>query len=973
MTLYNPHQIEKEVQALWKKNSTPEKLVKLDPKKPKFYLLDGPPYVNYTPHVGHVKTTAFKDIWGKFKCMQGHAVWFQPGFDCSGLPIENAVEKKLGIKSKQDIEKLGVKRFIRECKKLAEENKPAWMDIYKKLGAWKAWLEPYMTYKDYYLESGWWTIKQIYNKGLLVEGHKPGFWCSHCETTLAGYEVTDSYKNVEDPSLYLKFPVHGEEKTCLLVWTTTPWTLLSNVAIAAHPDENYVKVEIMTGEKFILAEKRLEVLTELDIGYKIVDKFKGKKLEGMRYHGVVDVELQREMDKKFHYVIMSIKLLKKRAASKIAGERKDEFEDFVTMETGTGLVHTAPGLGDYKVGEHYKLPFLSPIDDQGKFTEDGGKYKGIHVKKADPIIIEDIEKNGKLLHVGRVTHSYPLCWRCKTPLIYRMSKQWFLNIDKIRKDMIKGNKSVKWLPGFGGEQFNEQLRSAPDWAITRQRYWGIPMPVWVCEKCESKKVIGSRKELAQESIEKIPQDADIHKDTVDSIRLKCKCGGKMERVKDIMDVWFDSGISPWASLGYPFKNEDMFEKLWPVDLIDESQDQIRGWFYTLMVCSQATFDKKPYNIVCMNGWTLDEKGNKMSKSLGNVVTAEDAYKTLGADLLRLYYCHDNPPWETQKFSFREAKDLGKVLNVLWNTYMFIKTYAARPGKIPEKLNIEDKWVLSRINSVIKEMTEYMENFEFHKASRLVVDFVLNDFSRWYIKIIRDRVSPTYNGEDKKAAQTVLIYVLEKTVKLLAPISPFVTEKIYQNVFGGDSVHNSSWPEPEKKCVDSMLEEEMAKVKDMIELAGALRQDLKIKLRWPVSELIVSGEKMEAAVKNLEPVINNMANVKSARFSKAVRGQKKSDKGITIGFGNVLMDEALIRELVRNIQEVRKKNGFNVYDKIELFVKSGKDTETVLKKFENEIKQGVGAKSIVIGDVKHSKGKLEFEKKHIDFGFKKVVK
>ncbi|MBU0530067.1 MAG: class I tRNA ligase family protein, partial [Nanoarchaeota archaeon] len=426
---------------------------------------------------------------------------------------------------------------------------------------------------------------------------------------------------------------------------------------------------------------------------------------------------------------------------------------------------------------------------------------------------------------------------------------------------------------------------------------------------------------------------------------------------------------PWASLGYPFQNKDLFEKLWPIDLIDESVDQIRGWFYTLMVCSQATFNKPPYKTVCMNGWTLDEKGEKMSKSLGNVVWAEDAYNKIGADLLRLYYCYDNPPWETHKFGYRKAEDIGKSLNVLWNTYLFINTYAKK-AEIPKYLKIEDKWILSRINTVIHEMTEYLEKFEFHRGGRLIVDFILNDFSRWYIKIIRDRVSPTYKGEDKKTAGAVLMYVLEKAVRLLAPISPFITEKIYQEAFGGKSVHMSSWPESEKKYVDTKLEEHMSAVKNVIEIAGALRQDKRIKLRWPVSELIVSGEKLEDAVKTLEPVINTMANVKSTKFSKKIVGGK-TEGGITVDFGKVLMDEALLRELVRNVQEVRKKSKFNVHDSISLFIKSDKETEKVLKGFEDRIKQGVGAKTVVMGQIKHQKGKLEFEKKIVDFGFEKV--
>lgn len=453
-TQYDPKRIEKEVQQLWKDKRIPERITDFakSGNRKKFYLLDGPPYVNGIPHVGHVKTTTFKDIWGKFKKMQGFDVWFQPGFDCSGLPIENAVEKKLGIKSKKDIEKLGVENFIKACRELAEQNLHVWMNLYKSLGAWRGWQEPYLTYKDYYLESGWWTIKRMHEKGLLAEGTKPSFWCPHCETVLSGYEVTDSYKNMEDPSIFIKFPVAGKKSTSspsgeqlvskeyFLVWTTTPWTLPANVAICVHPDETYVKARV-GGEILILAEKRLEELHRLEVGYTVLEKFPGKKLEGMAYEPVLDVPLQHELDKnpKAHKVILSIPIMKKRVASKTLAKKatheRDEFSHVVDMETGSGIVHIAPGHGevDNRLGKHYKLPEPSPVDDEGKLTTDAGEFGEHFVKKADALIIDKLEKTGRLLAVEKITHSYPLCWRCKSPLIYRMSSQWFLRLDSLRE------------------------------------------------------------------------------------------------------------------------------------------------------------------------------------------------------------------------------------------------------------------------------------------------------------------------------------------------------------------------------------------------------------------------------------------------------------------------------------------------------------------------------------------------------------
>jgi len=957
--MYNPQEIEKEVQDFWRKEKVPEKVTKFDSKKKKFFLLDGPPYINYVPHVGHVKTTTFKDVWGKFKTMQGHSVWYQPGFDCSGLPIENAVEKKLGITSKRDIEKMGVGKFIGECKKLAEKNLPVWLDIYKKLGAWRGWLEPYMTYKNHFLESGWWSVKQMYERGLLVEGNKSGYWCSHCETVLAGYEVTDSYKQVTDPSIFVKFPVRGEKNTFFLVWTTTPWTLPSNVAIAVHPNENYVKVEV-SGEKLILAEKRLSALEELEIGYKVLEKIPGKKLEGMKYNGVVDTPLQKEMDKKFHYIILSIKLLKKRSASKV-GEGEDVFEDFVTMDTGTGLVHSAPGLGDHKIGEHYNLAFLSPIDDHGNFTEGAGKYKGLYVKKADKVIIEDLESNGLLLYSGQTTHSYPLCWRCKTPLIYRMSEQWFVKLDTLREKMIKDSKKVKWLPGFGKDRFHEVLTTAPDWAVTRQRYWGIPLPIWVCSSCKSKKVIGSVKELRESSVKQMPKDVDLHKDVVDNIQLKCHCSGSMVRVKHIMDVWFDSGITPWASLGYPFKNKELFEKLWTVDLIDESQDQTRGWFYTLMLCGQSVWGKTPYRTVCLNGWVLDRKGDKMSKSLGNVVWATDGYKELGSDLLRLYYCSEVAPWDTQKFSIRAAKDLERVLNVLWNTSLFVQTYGSDAKA--RQLEPEDEWIVSRLNSLVKNVTNHYETFYFHMVGRELVEFLLNDFSRWYIKLVRDRVSPFYKGSDKESAQWTMRHVLETAVKLLAPVCPFISEKIYKDLTG-NSVHLSRFPREDKKKINPKLEEKMEAVKQMMEVLNALRQDKKIKLRWPVDKIFVQSN---LELKELEGVINRMGNTKEVVFVSKVTGKAKEFPGGSIAIGSVIKEEALVRELIRKVQSLRKKAGLRVNEQIQLTLETDPKTEKLLKRFEQDIVSGTGSSRVTF-DKQKPRGSLEFDNRKISISF-----
>lgn len=975
--MYNYKEIEKRVVEFWRRKKIPEKIVRMNWNKKKFYLLDGPPYVNGIPHVGHAKTTIFKDIWGKFKYMKGFSVWFQPGFDCGGLPIENKVEELLGIKSKTEIEtNIGVDRFINECKKFAKGNEPKWLKFYKKIGAWRGWLNPYLTSENYYLESGWWTVKKWFEKGLLIEGKRPGFWCPHCETVLAGIEVSESYKNIEDPSIIVKFPIKGKKNEYFLVWTTTPWTLPANVAIVVHPEEIYMKIE-SNGERYIIAEKRIIEFEKLGMKYTIIEKYKGKTLEGIKYEPVLDVPIQKELKKypNVHQILLSIPVMKKRVASKVQMKKMvkiDEFGHMVTMDTGTGLVHTAPGHGDVdnRLGKHYNLPEVSPVDEKGRFTSEVGKYKGMFVKNADRFIIEELKKRGFLLYSGKIIHSYPLCWRCKTPLIYRMSRQWFLKMDILREKILRAMKTVKWLPKFAGERYHNIVIDAPDWAVTRQRYWGIPLPVWVCEKCGSKKVIGSIEELRKASITKLPKHIDLHKHVVDRIKLKCSCGGEMVRDPDIMDVWFDSGISPWASLGYPFKNKDLFEKLWKIDLVDESQDQIRAWFNTLMICSFATFDTEPYKIVCLNGWTLDEKGEKMSKSLGNVIFAEDAYKELGADLMRLYICSDVPPWNTQKFSIKNAKELRRFFIILWNTFKFIKTYS--------NVNIlemdikafkkEDLWLLSKVNSLTRDVTEHIEKFEFHYASRKLINFVMNDFSRWYIKLIRDRVSPNYLGNDKISAQYTMEYVLERVIKLLAPFTPFISEYIYIERYGKKSVHLSEWPKPHPIYIDIKLENYMEIIKSIIESANAERQEKGIKLRWPIDKMVIKcDDKVKKAVNVLKDIIKVMANVKDVLVLERLNKGREFEGGI-LALGNVIKDEAFIRELIRKIQISRKKEGLIISQKIYLFLKTDGKTKNLLKNFEKELKRGVGANKIYFEEPKENIDKLVFEGRKVEFGF-----
>ncbi|MGC8993415.1 MAG: isoleucine--tRNA ligase [Candidatus Aenigmatarchaeota archaeon] len=969
--------VEDRIRRFWEEKQIIKKLTdfELNKNKPKFYLLDGPPYVNAEPHVGHIKTTTFKDVWSKFKLMQGYFSWFQPGFDCHGLPIENMVEKELKIKSKKEIEeKIGVEKFIELCREKARGNEKAWLELYKKLGAWRGYLEPYMTLENYYIESAWWTIKQIAERGMIYQGEKPTYWCPHCQTSLSGYEVTDSYAEVKDPAIYVKFPIEGRKNEYIVIFTTTPWTLVSNVAIAVKGDEYYVKVSF-GDEKLIFAEKRLKALEEiLGKELKIEEKFLGEKLKGLKYKPVLDVPAQRYLDnnENARKIYLSIPVLKsksyKHGVLEKAEKMKEEFFDFVNVEEGSGCVHVAPGHGpeDYYLGQHYNLPALSPIDDEGKFTEDAGFLKGMFVKDADKIIIEELKKKNLLLHSSWIIHSYPLCWRCKSPLIFRLTKQWFISVDEIKEKMIEENKKVKWLPEFGKERFHNWLKDAVDWCISRQRYWGIPLPIWVCEKCKNVKVIGSLKELKENSKTKIEDSIDLHKNEVDKIVLKCeKCGSDMKRVPDIIDVWFDSGIAPWASLGYPFRNKEVFERLWPVDLVDESQDQIRGWFYSLMFTSVAIFGRSPYKSVAMNGWVLDEKGEKMSKSLGNVVWAKDALEKLGTDVLRLYYCWESSPWEQQNFSFKSAEEVRRSLNILWNTFLFFKTYSEKEFEFKiEDLKVEDRWILSKLNSLIKEVTNHFENFEFEKVGRKILNFAIEDLSRTYVKIIRDRAWIT--SKDRNTPLSVLKICLTTISKLLAPISPFISEEIYQQLEGNyeKSVYESGWPKEDEKLIDKKLEESFDYAKEFTEAILALREKARIKIRQPLKEAFIPFEIGEA-----KEIIKILSNVKEVKVGEA-KGLLEIDTKYGKVFLNTeineeLYEEGIFREIVRAVQEERKNRKMNVWEKINLRI--SENAEKILEKFGEKLMEEVGAESILVEDLKDGK-KVELEKETILFDF-----
>ncbi|MCF7866760.1 isoleucine--tRNA ligase, partial [Candidatus Woesearchaeota archaeon] len=651
---YDYKEVEKEIRLHWRKIELLKKIQEQNVNGDSYFLLDGPPYANNIPHVGHIRNTVYKDFYIRLAMMQGKNVLFQPGFDTHGLPIENVVEKKLGLKSKKEINQLGIKKFCDTCKENATNYKEDWLKTYEKLGSWYSWKEPYLTYDNNYIESVWWSFKKMWDKGMVYEGKKPVFWCPKCETALAGYETTDSYAEKEDPLIIVKFKVKNTENDHLLVFTTTPWTLPANVAIIVKGDADYVKTKTNQGN-LIIAKNLLTLLQDLKINYEIIEEFKGEKIDGLEYEPILDVPTQQELTKnpKTQRVYMSIQLLKERVNAKVAAKlgikSGDIHEDFVSVDDGTGLVHCAPGHGktDNLVGIKYGLPNISPLDDQCRFTDDAGKYEGLFVKDADKTIIEDLKKQGKMLYAHKITHSYPLCWRCKSPLIFRLSNQWFLKTDTIKKQMLKANEDVVWQPEFAGERFQTWVENAEDWNFSRQRFWGIPIPIWKSEQGELK-VIGSIEELEKELGEKLPKDFDLH--TIGEIKFKSKTGNEMTTIGDIFDVWFDSGSAPYAAFHYPFENKEKFESHYPVDRINESQDQVRGWFYSLMFCGMGAIEKEPYKTISMPAWVVDKDGEKMSKSLGNFIGAEEAMDGYGADNVTLYYCSDVDPASTARFN-----------------------------------------------------------------------------------------------------------------------------------------------------------------------------------------------------------------------------------------------------------------------------------------------------------------------------------
>jgi isoleucyl-tRNA synthetase len=831
---------EEEVQKYWEKNSIFAEVCDSKKGAKKFYFCQGPPFTSGHAHIGHAWNHTIKDCYLRYKTMQGYDILRRAGWDMHGLPIEVKVEETvLESRSKKEIEEYGIDNFVSECKKFALRNMNHMTQQLKRLGAWLDWDDPYMTLDRQYMESVWFGIKKAHEKNLLYESEQVIHWCPRCETAMAGYEVKDEYRNVTDDSIYVKAKVKDKEEY-ILIWTTTPWTLPANTGIAVHPDYVYVRAKA-DGEVIILAKERLSVLGD-DV--KVLEEFSGSKLKDMEYLPILDIPLQKGVPRR---VVMA--------------------PDLVHLEEGSGCVHIAPGHGeeDASVGKKNSLVMLSPVDDSGLFTME--PYKGVYIRDANRLIIESLRETGRLLREEKITHSYPHCWRCKTPLLLRSTKQWFLAVSKIREKLLEKNKEIIWIPDWiGSGRFENWLTEAKDWCISRQRYWNTPLPVWRCT-CGKMEVVGSISELSEKSVKKLDLETlDLHRPTIDAVKLKCSCGKEMTRVKHVMDVWLDSGSASWANLHYPAQ-KDMFE-LFPADFITEGSDQTRGWFYSLLVCGVIAFDRAPYKKVLYHGFTLDSDGRKMSKSLGNVVDPEDVINKHGADVLRFYMLWAAALHEDLRFSWEGVATIDKFFNIMWNTYSFAKTYMDIDGfdatkKHPVQLESEDVWLMSRYNTTLTEVTLALEELRLNDASRRIYDLYM-ELSRWYIKLIRDRVWIEKDDPRKMAVYHTLYDVLYGLTLMMAPVAPHYAEHVYQDLTGRRSVHLLSWPKADEKLIDAELETEMAAAQEISECVAAARQKAKIKLRWPISKVIVAP-KEKLKIERVTDLILKASNAKELKI------------------------------------------------------------------------------------------------------------
>ena len=859
---------EKKVEEFWKENHIFEKSMENRKEGETYTFYDGPPTANGKPHIGHVLTRVIKDMIPRYRTMKGYMVPRKAGWDTHGLPVELEVEKKLGLDGKEQIEEYGMEPFIKQCKESVWKYKGMWEDFSSTVGFWADMEHPYVTYYDDYIESEWWALKEIWNKKLLYKGFKIVPYCPRCGTPLSAQEVSQGYKTVKERSAVVRFKVVGED-AYFLAWTTTPWTLPSNVALCVNPDETYCKVKAADGYTYYMAEALLDkVLGKLakeegEKAYEVLETCKGTDLEYKAYEPLFACagEAAAKQKKKAHFVTC---------------------DNYVTMSDGTGIVHIAPAFGedDSRIGRNYELPFVQFVDGQGNLTKET-PYAGVFVKKADPMVLTDLDKEGKLFDAPKFEHDYPHCWRCDTPLIYYARESWFIKMTAVKDDLIRNNNTINWIPeSIGKGRFGDWLENVQDWGISRNRYWGTPLNIWQCE-CGHMHSIGSRQELFEMSGDEKAKTVELHRPYIDEITLKCpECGGEMHRVPEVIDCWFDSGAMPFAQHHYPFENKELFEQQFPANFISEAVDQTRGWFYSLLAESTLLFNKAPYKNVIVLGHVQDENGQKMSKSKGNAVDPFDALNKYGADAIRWYFYINSAPWLPNRFHGKAVVEgQRKFMSTLWNTYAFFVLYADIDNFDPTKyelnydqLPVMDKWLLSRLNTTVQAVDNDLANYKIPEAARALQEFV-DEMSNWYVRRSRERFWAKGMEQDKINAYMTLYHALVTIAKTAAPMIPFMTEDIYQNLVRSvdkdapESIHLCDFPTVNEAWIDKDLEADMKELLEIVVLGRACRNTANIKNRQPIGTMYVKAEKKMSEF--YTDIIADELNVKEVKFADDV--------------------------------------------------------------------------------------------------------
>lgn len=1023
---------ERETEKFWEENKIFEKSVELRKNDRAYTFYDGPPTANGRPHIGHLQTRAFKDLFPRFMTMKGYQVPRKAGWDTHGLPVELGVEKLLKINGKEQIEQYGIAPFIEKCKESVWEYKGMWEDFSKSVGFWADMEHPYVTYENEFIESEWWALKQIWEKGLLYKGFKIVPYCPRCGTPLSSHEVAQGYKDVKERSAVAKFKVKGED-AFILAWTTTPWTLPSNVALCVNANEDYVKVQ-SKGETYYLAQALCDaVLGEGE--YEVLAHFKGADLEYKEYEPLFDFVSPKE---KCWYVVC---------------------DDYVTLTDGTGVVHIAPAFGedDAKVGRKYGLPLVQLVDGKGCMTEET-KWAGTFCKDADSLILKDLDESGLLFSAPKFEHSYPFCWRCDTPLIYYARESWYIKMTEVRDELIANNNTVNWLPeSIGKGRFGDWLENLQDWAVSRNRYWGTPLNIWECE-CGHRHAVGSIEELKAMS-PNCPDEIELHRPYVDEVTITCpECGRQMHRVPEVIDCWFDSGSMPFAQHHYPFENKELFEQQFPADFISEAVDQTRGWFYTLLAISTLLFHKAPYQNVLVQGLVQDEEGKKMSKSKGNAVEPMEALQKFGADALRWYFYTNSAPWLPSRFHEKAViEGQKKFFSTLWNTYAFFVLYAniddfdATAYRLEDcALTVMDKWLLSRLNTTIRAVDEQLSAYHVPEAARILQDFV-DEMSNWYVRRSRERFWANGETEDKTAAYMTLYTALVTTAKLCAPMAPFMSEEIYRNLVcsidptAPESVHLCDFPIADESRVDRKLEQDMQEVLNIVTLGRAARnlsnrknrqplrtlftnadqnlgqlyreiiqQELNVKeiaFRADLSELIsytfkpqlrLLGQKLGKKLGEVRGLLQELDGAKAKKEldeTGALKltlsdgeielsqeellietAQKEgftsvSDKGVAVALDTTLtedlIEEGFVREIVSKLQSMRKDAGFVVTDRIEVFVSGSEKVEEIFRKNEGAILRDVLGEACTYGSLDGYTAEWDVNGETVSFGVKRI--